>query len=179
MAFNKKHNPIIFLIIVLMISLLFVIFFPQFKQTSTLLISQYGLIAFLFVMIIMDILVHPIPPDIIIFGLVFSGADFITIALIGGIGSTIAANFDYWVGRVIGDKGFKKWFGKKHLKKGKDLFDKYGVWALIIGAFSPVPYSAVCWTSGIYNMRFIPFFITTLICRNLRFFLVGFIAFLL
>jgi membrane protein YqaA with SNARE-associated domain len=79
----------------------------------------------------------------------------------------------------MGSERFKERFGKNHLNKGKKLFDRYGIWAVIVGAFSPIPYSSICWTAGIYNMKFKPFIITSLLTRIPRFFLMGFIGYII
>ncbi|MBN1544212.1 VTT domain-containing protein [Candidatus Woesearchaeota archaeon] len=68
-------------------------------------------------------------------------------------------------------------YGDKHLKKGQELFSKYGVYAVAVGAMSPIPYSAVCWTAGIYRMSYFKFILASIITRLPRFFLMGLIGY--
>ena len=155
---------------------LFVIYFSEFEAFSQMLLSSYGLLGVFVLILILDIVISPIPPDILVFGSAIAGADFLTVALIGAFGSFVAGILDYKVGRKVGEKGFSKWFGEDHLVKGKKLFAKYGVHGLFIGAFSPIPYSSICWAAGIYEMHFSRFVITSLLARTPRFLLTGFVG---
>ena len=175
----KNKSLIILAAIILLISAPFVIYFQELRSFSEILTSSYGLLGVFLVILFMDIAIHPIPPDILIFSSALGGADFIAFALIGGLGSIIAGTFDYTVGKKIGTKGFEKLFGKNHLAKGKQIVDKYGVYGLVLGSLSPVPYSAVCWAAGIYRMKFTSFLTVNLCARLPRFLIVGFIGSLL
>lgn len=170
--------------VILLIILVFLLFFHPLtygflKEKSTFLISNFGFLGLFIVVVIMDTIIQPISPDILVFGSTFGGANLWLAALIGGLGSCLAGTFGYLIGRGIGKEGFSRWFDKKHMDKGHELFDKYGVWAVMVGALSPIPYSSICWTAGIYKMPFVPFLITSLITRIPRFFIMGFIGFLL
>ena len=129
--------------------------------------------------IIMDTIIQPISPDILTFGATFAGFNLTTASLVGGIGSCIAGMFGYLIGHKVGAGSFTAWFGKEHLRKGETLFKKYGIWAVIVGALTPIPYSVVTWTAGIYKMNFLTFMITVICTRIPRFFVMGLIGYLL
>ena len=37
-------------------------------------------------------------------------------------------------------------------KKGKDLIERYGGWAVVIAGITPIPYSTVCWIAGLLGV---------------------------
>jgi membrane protein YqaA with SNARE-associated domain len=56
----------------------------------------------------------------------------------------------------------EQWLDQK-VSKGKAFMNQYGLWALAIGALTPLPYSMMCWACGIVRVRFIPFFLISLL----------------
>ena len=147
------------------------------KSTSTSLISSFGLFGLFMMIVLMDTIIQPISPDILVFGSTFGGASLFWATLIGGLASCLAGVIGYHLGKRLGRDRFEKWFGEGHVKRGHYMFEKYGVWAVIVGALSPIPYSSICWTAGIYRMSFVPFLITSLLTRVPRFFIMGLIGF--
>ena len=162
------------------ISLILLIFFQTGTKTFLrTLVSAYGYAGIFGLSIVMDTIIQPISPDILTFGATFAGFNLVIASLVGGFGSCIAGILGYSIGHKAGADSFKAWFGEKHLHKGETLFKKYGTWAVVVGALSPIPYSAITWTAGIYRMHF-PTFLITIICTRIpRFFIMGLIGYLL
>ena len=52
-------------------------------------------------------------------------------------------------------------------------FADYGVWAILIAGFSPIPYKIFTITAGVVGMAFLPFVIASVIGRGARFYLVA------
>ena len=52
-------------------------------------------------------------------------------------------------------------------------FNKWGVMVIFIASFTPIPFKVFTVTAGVMSMAFLPFLITALIGRGLRFFLVA------
>jgi membrane protein YqaA with SNARE-associated domain len=52
-------------------------------------------------------------------------------------------------------------------------FDEWGVWAIFIAGFSPIPYKVFTISAGVLHMALIPFLIASAIGRGARFFLVA------
>lgn len=52
-------------------------------------------------------------------------------------------------------------------------FDEWGVWAIFIAGFSPIPYKVFTISAGVLHMALIPFLIASAIGRGTRFFLVA------
>lgn len=53
------------------------------------------------------------------------------------------------------------------------FFNKWGVWAVLIAGFSPIPYKLFTIGAGVLNMAFVPFILASLLGRGARFFLVA------
>lgn len=52
-------------------------------------------------------------------------------------------------------------------------FDEWGVWAIFIAGFSPIPYKIFTISAGVLHMALIPFLIASFVGRGTRFFLVA------
>jgi membrane protein YqaA with SNARE-associated domain len=57
--------------------------------------------------------------------------------------------------------------------KGKEWFDNWGIWAVFIAGFSPIPYKIFTISAGVAVLNFPGFVIASLIGRGARFFLVA------
>ena len=174
-----KRNTLILLVVILIFFVLFLIFRNQIKDFIEIFITHFGLFGIFITSMIMDTIIQPIGPGILVVTATFGGANYILVSLVAGVGSCCGGVFGYFIGKKIGSERFKKIFGSRKFEKSANLFEKYGVLAVIVGAISPIPYSGVCWTAGIYNMKFSYFLLTSLIVRIPRFFVVGLIGSLL
>jgi len=156
-----------------------VIFYSEAKGFAGLIVSSYGLIGIFLIAIIMDTLIQPISPDILVFGAAFGGADVILAAFVGGIGSCIGGTLGFYIGRWVGYDVLKSSLRKKHIEKAEAMFQNYGVWAVAFGALAPIPYSAVCWTGGACGMKYKHFILASLLTRLPRFLFMGLLGSLL
>ena len=57
--------------------------------------------------------------------------------------------------------------------KGKDWFEDWGVWAVLIAGFSPIPYKVFTIAAGVAVLNLPAFIIASFIGRGARFFLVA------
>lgn len=57
--------------------------------------------------------------------------------------------------------------------QGKAWFDRYGVWAVFVAGFSPIPYKVFTISAGVVVLNFPGFVIASFIGRGARFFLVA------
>jgi membrane protein YqaA with SNARE-associated domain len=73
-----------------------------------------------------------------------------------------------WLQPLIIDWGYADKFDQ-----AKDLFNRWGIWAVLAAGFSPIPYKLFTITAGLLSMAFLPFVIASAIGRGLRFFLVA------
>jgi len=56
-------------------------------------------------------------------------------------------------------------------------YKKFGLWAVAFAGFTPVPYKLFAICSGIFEIKFVPFALISLLARSARFFLVSALIF--
>lgn len=119
----------------------------------------------------------PVPPDVMLAPMCLANRPkawrfaFITTAasLAGGIAG-------YFIGYYL-FASIEGWLQTSHYwdayLKGRDWFASYGVWAVFIAGFSPVPYKIFTITAGAVALNLPGFILASLIGRGARFFLVA------
>jgi len=173
-----KIKHVLLIVSILIIFALSIIFLNELKAASEKLFSLYGLAGIAAMVFMMDVVIQPVSPDVVIISSTLGGANLLRAALVGGCGSVAAGIAGYFFGKKIGSKGLKGLFSSKHFEKGEALFKKFGLWAVAAGALTPVPFSVVCWSAGIYKMKFSIFILTSFLTRITRFFIMGWIGYL-
>lgn len=120
----------------------------------------------------------PIPPDVMLMPMSLSKPDkAMRYALITTIASVFGGMLGYaigyfaldWVAPLIEEGG--RW--AHAYEKAKSWFDDWGVWAVFIAGFSPIPYKVFTITAGALTMAFLPFVLASAVGRGSRFFLVA------
>lgn len=119
----------------------------------------------------------PIPPDVMLAPMCLADRDkawrFATVttvtSLLGGIAGYAIGFFLFelvepWLHKM----GY--WDAYLH---GKAWFDKWGVWAVFVAGFSPIPYKIFTISAGAAVLNFPGFIIASLVGRGARFFLVA------
>jgi membrane protein YqaA with SNARE-associated domain len=89
--------------------------------------------------------------------------EFWLIAFWASLGSLTGGSLGYLIGRLFRrSEAFRQYTRQK----GGDIYkllNRYGVWALAIGALSPFPYSMACWITGMLRMRYFTFITISLL----------------
>ena len=136
--------------------------------------KQYGTTG-LFFNAFFDGFILPLPPDFLLSTLAIQNISNPTIlALVCSIGSVIGGCIGYCVGRFGGRKIVDKIFPNfSIIEKGEKLFQKFGVWAIVIDAFTPIPYKALTLGSGLMRFNPILFACVSFPVRSLRYILVA------
>ena len=109
-----------------------------------------------------DALTLPIPPDTYLLTAVATDSPplNVLITIIGG--SLFAANIAYVIGPHVARLPYLGNRVEYFRSQGEELYQRYGVWTLVLAALSPIPFSVVCWFAGIYRMPYPKFFLATL-----------------
>ena len=117
-------------------------------------------------------IIQPFPVDPLLALAVAAGSNPHTLLFFASLGAMLGAITAYFLGKYLGEPVFLKLFKKKYYTQGEAFFKKYGVYAVLIGAVTPIPFKIIVWLAGIFEMPFIPFLIMTFIGRVGRFALV-------
>lgn len=119
----------------------------------------------------------PIPPDVMLAPMCLADRSkawryaFVTVtaSLAGGIAG-------YFIGYFLFDS-IEPWLRSSHYwdayMQGREWFDRYGVWAVLIAGFSPVPYKIFTITAGVAVLNLPGFIMASLLGRGARFYLVA------
>ena len=136
--------------------------------------KQYGTTG-LFFNAFFDGFILPLPPDFLLSTLAIQDIGKPTIlAMICSLGSVIGGCIGYCVGRFGGRKIVDKIFpNHDFILKAELLFAKFGVWAIVIDAFTPIPYKALTLGSGLMKFNPILFAAVSFPVRSLRYILVA------
>ena len=91
-----------------------------------------------------------------------------------GAGSSVAgALVGYWLGQRWGRPLLLKFVTAEKVDRVEGLFQRYGSWAVLIAAITPIPYKVFTITAGVLEMDRRSFLIVSIIGRGARFFLVA------
>jgi len=136
--------------------------------------KQYGTTG-LFFNAFFDGFILPLPPDFLLSTLAIQNTLHpTTLAMICSLGSVIGGCIGYCVGRFGGRKIVDKIFPKLiFIDKAEILFKKFGVWAIVIDAFTPIPYKALTLGSGLMKFNPILFASVSFPVRSIRYILVA------
>lgn len=120
----------------------------------------------------------PIPPDVMLAPMSMAKpAKAWRFALLTTLASVAGGLLGYLIGfyafeliqPLVGDGGHYH----DAFERGKTWFDKWGVWAVFLAGFSPIPYKIFTITAGVLSMALLPFVLASTIGRGARFFLVA------
>lgn len=109
-----------------------------------------------------DALGLPIPPDIYQGLALLGGVPFWTIVFYGSVGAMIGGSLGFYIGRRLGWTRFFRRITEGRGRQIHNMVERYGIWAVLIGAVSPLPYCVACWSAGALGMQFRPFILISL-----------------
>jgi len=128
----------------------------------------------LFILAFMESSFFPVPPDILLIVLTLQNpSNYLWLALICTIGSVLGALFGYGIGYVGEMFILKKIFSEEKIQRTHALFHKYDYWAILIAAFTPLPYKVFTIAAGVFRIKIKGFIIASAIGRGVRFFIVA------
>ena len=114
----------------------------------------------------------PFPPDpLLIAASIFNPEMALAFAAVVTGASVAGALVGYWLGDRLGRPILDRFISARKVERVEVMFDKYGAWAIIFAAVSPVPYKVFAITAGAMDMRLKPFIIASLVGRGTRMFL--------
>jgi len=145
-------------------------------QFAEYIVLNYGYLG-IFLIAFTEAVIQPVIPDIFIIGAAAFGLDSVTCAFVASAGSLTGGYAGYFLGEKLGMNVFLKIFKEKNFKKGKEFFERFGVWGVAIAGFTPIPYKVFAWLAGIFKMNLVSFGAGTLLGRIPRFLLVAYFGY--
>jgi membrane protein YqaA with SNARE-associated domain len=106
-----------------------------------------GIALFVF---INDLFIIPMTVDIL-FPFVMNH-NRVELLLVMGLSSALGGIGGYLIGRVIGHLSIIEAQIARFSKEGRLLIEKYGAWAVVIAALSPIPFTTVCYLAGMVKI---------------------------
>lgn len=165
MRVSPKIFPVAVFLFVVVASAWLLVFPQSLYQIVLWVVTSFqagGLFA-LFVVMIVQALVIPIPSEFI---LMCGGAAFGLLAgwLVGAGGSIAAASLCFYVSRKGGRPVAIRFVGDGGMKFADNWFNRWGVWAVLLGRFAPfIPFDPISYSAGLTQMKFRSFLIPTII----------------
>lgn len=122
-----------------------------------------GGLPFLFVAMIVQAFAIPIPSE---FVLICGGAAFGLLSgwLVGTLGSVAAALIGFYISRKGGRSFALRFVGDRGIEFADNWFNRWGVWAVLLGRFAPfIPFDVISYSAGLTQMKFRSFIVPTVI----------------
>ena len=121
----------------------------------------------------------PIPPDPLLIGMSFVHPKAaLLFACVTTVASVTGAVAGHWIGKRYGRPVLDRFVSADKVDRVESLFNRYGVWAILTAAITPIPYKVFAITAGVLDMPRTPFVVASLIGRGARMFLIGGLIFL-
>ena len=119
----------------------------------------------------------PIPVDVMLAPMCIARRDKAwRYALIATVFSVLGWLAGYAIGVGIFDL-VEPWLADSHYwgayQTSREWFDSYGVWAIFVAGFSPIPYKVFTIAAGVAALNLPGFFLASVVGRGARFFLVA------
>ncbi len=147
--------------------------FERLSEITIEFIASNGLLG-IFIISAMESFIFPVPTAIIITAGTALNLDPLSVVILATIGSIIGAVIGYFIGARGGRPVIVWMFDEKKVKKIDNLFMKYGVFAVGLAAFSPLPFKVFTISAGVARMNIISFILISIPCRFLQFLLFAF-----
>lgn len=142
----------------------------QLEDIAGVLVDRFGYPGMFITTLLMDTFIVPISPDIILFVAIAGEVDILATLVVVTIASMIGGHLGYLIGKFLGNRKMVQKRIAPYEERGHALMESYGLWAIIVGAMTPIPFSAVCWIAGMLDMSY-PEFLAGVTWRIPRFLL--------
>ena len=115
-------------------------------------------------------IVFPIPPDPLLIAMSALQPHLaIWFGVIVTLSSVAGAVVGHWIGRRFGRPVLLRMFHQRRVDMVEGLFQRYGMWAVLVAAVTPIPYKVFAISAGALDMDRRTFIIASLIGRGARF----------
>ena len=121
----------------------------------------------------------PIPPDPLLIAIgVANPSSAIWIAALVTLASVAGAYVGHFLGRRVGRPLLYRLVSESKVARAEALFNRYGAWAILVAAFTPIPYKVFTILAGVLDLPVRPFMLASLVGRGARFLTIGVLIFI-
>ena len=136
-------------------------------------------IALLTLVAFSESVIFPIPPDPLLIAIgVANPGSAIWVAALVTVASVCGAFVGHLLGRRVGRPLLHRLVSESKVERAEALFNRYGAWAILVAAFTPIPYKVFTILAGMMDLPIRPFLLASLIGRGARFLTIGVLVFL-
>ena len=152
-------------------------FFERCYESMLLWAQHRHAVKYLFILSFAESSFFPLPPDVMLAPMTLSQPKrALFFALLTTVASVLGGVLGYMIGLYAID-WVMPWlqnsvYGASFIRV-QSWFEQWGVWAVFLAGFSPIPYKVFTIASGAFGLVFLPFVIASILGRGARFFLVA------
>jgi len=133
----------------------------------------------LFVTAFLESTISPIPPDPLLIPMAVLQPNLaIWLGVLCTVASVLGAVLGHWLGAQFGRPILGRFVSEPRIRSAESLFDKYGVWAVLVAAVTPIPYKVFTILAGVLKLDMKRFLIASIIGRGMRFLSLAVVIFL-
>ena len=116
----------------------------------------------------------PVPPDPLLIAIAIPQPHAaLWLAALVTASSVAGAVVGHWLGLRFGRPLLYRFASRKKVEAVEEIFQKYGAWAILVAAFTPIPYKVFAICAGVLDLNRRTFIIASIIGRGARFFMIG------
>ncbi len=125
-------------------------------------VANYGLPGMFVGTYISDTIGIPVPVDTYLVAAVSADVPTLPVLAVASAASILGGQTAYLIGRNIERVTWLRPLWERYRPRGEAVFKRWGVAAVAVAAWTPVPFSFVCIFAGTFRMKYSTFFLTTL-----------------
>ena len=120
----------------------------------------------------------PIPPDPLLIAIsVKQPHNAIWLGVLVTLTSVAGALVGHWIGGRFGRPLMYRFLPTGQIKRVEELLTRFGVWAILVFAISPLPYKVFALSAGVLGLDRRTFVVVSLVGRGARFMTLGVLLF--
>ena len=124
-------------------------------------------------------IIFPIPVDVLLMPMsLLNPSMAIWFAMVAMVASVLGGIGGYWVGLRFGRPVLHRFVSPAKSDSAERLFNKYGAWAVVVAAITPIPYKVFTISAGVLNLELKKFVFASVIGRGFRFLFTGALLYL-
>ena len=124
-------------------------------------------------------IIFPIPVDVLLMPMsLLNPSMAIWFAMVAMVASVLGGIAGYWLGLRFGRPVLHRFVSPAKADSAERLFNKYGAWAVVVAAITPIPYKVFTISAGVLNLELKKFIFASVIGRGFRFLFTGALLYL-